>query len=293
MRITPQMIVDSTLNNMEQNQSRLEQLQNQVTSGSRIVKPSDDPIGVARALNLQDGIAQSEQYQRNINQATAWLNTTDSALDAVTQALQRARELNVQAATGTLSASDQAAIQAEISELQKHVLDLASTKFGAYYVFSGTASDKAGYTAAAPSGSGSYQGNAAQVLREVAPGVTVAVSADAQQTFDPLFTALQTLQSGLASSNNTTIESALGQFDTALDAVNVTRAQMGARVNRLEFLQQRQSSIEVSLTGLLSETKDVDMVQAISNFTLAQTVYQASLKAGAQTMQATLLDYLK
>src|SRR5437660_2422486 len=137
MRITPQMIVDSTLNNIQTNQNRIEELQNQVTSGSRISKPSDDPIGVARALNLQDSIAQSEQYQRNIDQASSWLNTTDSAMQSVSDAMNRARELAVQASNGTLGSGDRQAIQAEITQLQQHVLDLAHSKYGAYYLFAG------------------------------------------------------------------------------------------------------------------------------------------------------------
>ncbi len=292
-RITPQTIVNTTLTNIENNQNRIEQLQGQITSGSQITKPSDDPIGLARALNLQDSIAQSQQYQKNINQATSWLNTTDSALSALTDALQRARELNVQAANGTLAPSDLGSIGAEIGQLQLHILNLSGSKYGAYYLFAGTASDKPGYTVAQPSGSGGYQGNNQQILREVAPGAILAVNVDAQQTFDPIFQALQTFQSGLSSNNNATLETSLSQIDTALDAINVSRAQIGAKVNRLTFLQQRQSSVEVNLTGLLSNTKDVDMAQALTNFDMAQNVYQASLKAGAQVIQPSLLDYLK
>ncbi len=292
MRVTSQMIMDSTLYNIQSNQNRIEQLQAQITSGSRITKPSDDPIGAARALNLQDSIAQSQQYQRNIDQAKSWMNTTDAALDAVTQATQRARELAVQASNGTLSATERTAISSEISQLQQHVLDLTHSKYGSYYLFSGTASSAPGYTTAAPS-PGGYQANSAQVMREVAPGTSIGVNADATATFDPLFTALQTLQTGLTSGSTGTIQGSITQIDSALDAVSVSRSQLGAKVNRLDFLQTRQSSVEVNLTGLLSTTKDVDMAEAITNFTMAQNVYQASLKAGAQALQPSLLDYLK
>src|SRR3954471_16875222 len=98
MRVTPGMMMNSLLHNIELNQARTEQLQNQITSGSRITKPSDDPIGAARAINLQESLSQSDQYVRNIDQATSWLNSSDSVLDAVTLALHRARELAVQAA---------------------------------------------------------------------------------------------------------------------------------------------------------------------------------------------------
>ena len=100
MRITSAMMVQSTLHHISLNQQRTEQLQNQISSGSRISRPSDDPIGAARALNLEESLSQSEQYKRNIDQGTSWLNTTDSILDSVTQALHRSRELAVQASNG-------------------------------------------------------------------------------------------------------------------------------------------------------------------------------------------------
>jgi flagellar hook-associated protein 3 FlgL len=121
----------------------------------------------------------------------------------------------------------------------------------------------------------------------------MAVNVDAQATFDPVFAALATLQSGLTAGNTTTIQSSIDQLDTALDAVNISRAQIGAKTNSLESLKQRQDAVNVNLTGLLSQVKDVDMASAITNFSMAQTVYQASLKASAQSLQVSLLDYLR
>lgn len=289
MRVTPQMMMSSMLHNVEANQARTEQLQNQITSGSRITKPSDDPIGAARALNLQESLAVSEQYVRNIDQADSWLNTTDSVLDAVGQAIHRSRELAIQASNDTLTSVDRAAIEAEVAQIQQHVLDLAHSKYGPYYLFAGTKSDSPGYTTASPAG---YQGNNAPIMREVAPGTSISVNADAQATFDPLFSALAALRTGLGASDGLAISGTVGDFDDALAAVSVSRAQIGAKTNRLEFLKSRQADIGVNLTGLLSETKDVDMAEALTNFSMAQAVYQASLKAGAQALQPSLLDYL-
>jgi flagellar hook-associated protein 3 FlgL len=295
LRVTPQMVMDSTLSNIEANQNRIQQLQTQLTSGSRLYRPSDDPIGVSRAISLQTGLDQAGQYSKNIDQGSAWLNSTDSALGAVTDSLQRARELAVQAANDTMTSSDRAAIQQEITQIQQHVLDLANSKYGAYYLFSGTRSNQAGYVTAADTGSnpGAYQGDTNQVLREVSAGVTLAVNADAKSTFDPVFKALSDLQTGLTSNSAASIQTSVSSFDSALDAVNSTRASVGARLNRLDTLKQRQDAVTTSLTSLLSNDKDVDMAAAITQFTTAQTVYQASLKAGAQAMQPSLLDYLK
>jgi flagellar hook-associated protein 3 FlgL len=286
------MMAETSLRNIESNQNRVQNLQNQITSGSRITRPSDDPIGAAQSLSLQESLDQSTQYGRNIDQATSWLNATDSALSSVTDSLHRARQLAIQASNGTLNAADRNAIQAEVTQLQQHVLDVSHSKYGASYLFAGTRTDQPGFTQPS-SAAGAYQGNLGQVQREISPGVSMAVNVDPKATFDGLFDALDQLQTGLTTSNTSTLQASIASFDTALNNIDNSRSQVGARVNRLEALKERNDSVSVNLTGLLSQVKDVDMAAAITNFSLAQTVYQASLKASAQTLQTSLLDYLR
>jgi flagellar hook-associated protein 3 FlgL len=108
-----------------------------------------------------------------------------------------------------------------------------------------------------------------------------------------VFEALSELQTGLSAASPDTLQKSLGDMDTALSAVLTTRSQIGAKANRLDFLKTRLTDVQVNLTGLLSDVKDVDMAQAITNFSMAQTTYQASLKASAQALQPSLLDYLR
>ncbi|HYY87972.1 MAG TPA: flagellar hook-associated protein FlgL, partial [Chloroflexota bacterium] len=84
LRVSQKTLAETTLANIERNLDRVQELQNQITSGSRITRPSDDPIGAARALSFQEGVEQTGQYLANIDQATSWLNTTDSTLASVT-----------------------------------------------------------------------------------------------------------------------------------------------------------------------------------------------------------------
>jgi flagellar hook-associated protein 3 FlgL len=294
MRITSTMMMETTLRNIETNQQRTENLQSQITSGSRITKPSDDPIGAAQAVQLQHTLDANKQYATNLDQATSWLDLTDSALGAVTQALQRTNELAVQAANGTLGPTELNAIASEVQSLQQHVLDVSHTQYGSYYIFSGTKSDQPGYVQAASSQTtpAAFQGNKQPVQLSVAQGVTMAVNADAQATFDPVFDAYTTLLTGLQSGNQAQIQSSLSKIGQAIDAVNLSRAEAGAKTNRVQLLQQQQQSANTRLSGQLSNVKDVDMAEAITNFSMAQSVYQASLKAAAQALQPSLLDYL-
>jgi flagellar hook-associated protein 3 FlgL len=131
------------------------------------------------------------------------------------------------------------------------------------------------------------------VKLELAPGVSLQVNADAQSTFKPVFDALNQLQTGLTSNNLSTIQSSITQIGSALDAVNLSRSELGATTNRVQFLQTQQQTQYTTLTSQLSQIKDADMAQTISDFSMAQTTYQASLKAAAQSLQSSLLDYLK
>lgn len=303
-RITNGMIMDTTLFNIERNQTRVEQLQSQLSSGTRIQRPSDDPIGAARSVSLQETLDQTNQYLANIDQGTGWLNTTDKALGEMTNVLQRARELAVQGSSDTASAQDRAAINAEVQQLQQHALNLAQSKYGSSYLFAGTRSDQPGYVTPNPSTvSGAWQGNTNSIVREVSPGVTVAINVPTDITsssspqppvFDQVFAALNQLQAGTnpATASAASIRASIGSLDTALNSILTTRAQVGAKTNRLEMLSQQLNDQKVSMTSLLSQTKDVDMAQAITDLSMAQSVYQASLKAGAQVMQPSLLDYL-
>jgi flagellar hook-associated protein 3 FlgL len=294
MRITSGMMMETTLRNIELNQQRTEHLQEQISSGNRISRPSDDPIGTSQAMDLQHTLDAARQYDTNMDNASSWLNTADAAFNGVTQALSRANELAVQAANGTLGPADLQSINAEVVQLQSHVLDISHTQYGNEYIFAGTNTNKPGYAQPADSSTlpGAYQGNTQPIMREIGPGVSMSVNANAQATFDPVFKALATLQTGLANNDTTAIQSSVAQLGQALDAVNLSRAEVGAKVNRIQLLQQQAQTNELGLTSRLSDVKDTDMAQAITDFSMAQATYQASLKAAAQAIQPSLLDYV-
>src|SRR5262245_42369337 len=100
MRITHRMVSDTTIRNMRNNLSRLEELENSITTGKQISRPSDDPVGVARSLTYTSDLAAGEAFLRTMDNSMSWMSATDSALDEAGQLLQRARELAVQGANG-------------------------------------------------------------------------------------------------------------------------------------------------------------------------------------------------
>lgn len=144
MRVTQSMLSGNNLKYISQNYSRLAKLQEQVQSGKKITKPSDDPVVAMKGMRYRTQLVEVNQFRRNLNEGFNWMDNADAALDETTQVLQRIRELTVQASNDSNNAESRKNIAEEIGQLQQHIYALANTKVGENYIFNGTD------TAAAP-----------------------------------------------------------------------------------------------------------------------------------------------
>src|SRR3989442_9916912 len=109
MRVTTQSLSNQVQQSLQQAFQRMSQTQEAISSGKRINRLSDDPFDAVRAIDLGNVAASLDQYDKNINSALPVLNQTDAVLGDVSDALNRAKELAVAMANGTLSSQDRAA----------------------------------------------------------------------------------------------------------------------------------------------------------------------------------------
>jgi flagellar hook-associated protein 3 FlgL len=226
MRITNTMLADTTIRNLATNLARMETYSNQLTSGRRVARPSDDPVAVVGILAHQANLEQLDQHLKNIDEAASWLEVSDSALDSTGQAFQRARELAVRGASDTLTADDRLAIKAEIDALTEQIVQFANTTYGDRYIFSGTRTTTPAYASGLPP---TFSGNAGGIQREIGPNTNVTISVPGQATFDPIFTALTDLSTALAADDTAAIETSLGDFASAESTLLTTRARRRCR----------------------------------------------------------------
>jgi flagellar hook-associated protein 3 FlgL len=301
-RITSSMISRSVLNDLNEVSQRLAKTQQRMSSGKQITRPSDDPYGTSRALSLRSDVAGTQQYQRNVGEATAWQSVTDSALSKITESVQRARDLAIQGASDSAGQAARNAAAAEIDQLIESVKQEANASYGGRYVFSGTATDTPPYTVA---GADTYAGDTAAVAREIGPGVSVQVNVigqsllgDGQAAADgKLLNVLRDLsdhlKSGTVANMNTLRTADIKALDANLDAISQSRATVGATTNRLESADSRLQQVEESLTKLLSDVEDADMAKTYTDFSMQQSVYQSALRAGSNIVQQSLLDFLR
>lgn len=138
MRVTNKMLSNSFLSDMRNNLENMRKLQQQMTSGKEIRRPSDDPFKVARAMQLHTDINTNKQYNENISDTINWLDTTDTALGQIGDVLQRVRELLVSAGNGGYSENERLAIKDEINEKVGEISQILNTNFDGAYIFGGT-----------------------------------------------------------------------------------------------------------------------------------------------------------
>jgi len=293
MRVTEGMMISTTLNNIAANQSRLEELQNQITSGRKARRPSDDPVAVARAVGLNTDLRQLDQYRRNIDSATGWLNDTETALRQVTDALQRARELAVTGSNTTYTPAQRQAMGTEVSQLFNTLIDVGNAKHAGRFIFSGFNVLTQPFQPASNADGFVYQGDMGQLNVEMAPNTMMALNTPGNRTFPQALQALRQLTQALNTSDLSSVQHGVAMIDTALDANLGELATVGSKVNRASATDQRAQDVSVNKQSELSKVIDVDMSQALLQFSTSQAVYQASLKAAGQALSPSLLDYLK
>ncbi|MEP5765409.1 MAG: flagellar hook-associated protein FlgL [Halieaceae bacterium] len=183
MRISTQQTFNTSLRSMLDQQARLQQSEQQIASGLRVLKPSDDPSAAVRSVNLEGNIAVIKQYSSNAAAAESQLSLEESVLGNVGNILQRARELNVQAVNDTNSPQSRAAIATELRERLDELLSLANTRDAAgEYIFGGYSVGAQPFVASG--GSASYGGDQGQRLLQVGEGTQVAVRDSGAEVFE-------------------------------------------------------------------------------------------------------------
>jgi flagellar hook-associated protein 3 FlgL len=294
-RITEGMRTATVLADISRASTRLTRTQEIMATGKVLTKPSDDPFEVSRALQYRSDIAQHEQYQINVREAQAWHDVTDTALSHISDYAQRARELLIRGANQTLGPTERAAIAAEMQQIVDAVKGEANAQYGGRFIFAGTATKDQPYATGA---SDVYSGNTDGIMREVGPGVSLQVNSIGQTIVGDntggLLFSLRTIITNLTSGNTGALQSTdIVALDTAQDVIANERSKVGARMLRLESADARLSELEETQRALLSETEDADMAETMINFSMQQAVYQSALKAGAQIIQTSLLDFLR
>lgn len=297
MRVTQNTTANLVLNNLQTIRKRTEELEQQSSTGYKVSQPSDDPVSAQQILRLKGLIAQGDQYDRNISNGSAWLSMGESAMSEMGNVLSRATELTVQMANGTNNQNSRTAAMNELTQLRNQMVLLGNTQLNGRYIFGGFKNDTPPFDAA-----GNFTGTDDDILIEVDRGAFVPINysggellrggtppgstgVDIVGIFDNLVTAL-------GSGNQAAVQAELPNLEAATAQVLATRTDLGARMNRIEGARAVLEEMKFSLTKVLSDKRDVDFMQVVSDLSKQQTAFEAAIAASAKVSQVSLLDYI-
>lgn len=313
MRISSQQIFQNSVQRMQETSIQQAKTQEQLSTGKRVNRPSDDPVAASRMLQLEQELARTEQYQRNIDFAENRLEQEDSTLSSMNDLLVRVRELTVQSGNGSLTDEDRSYISAELSQRLDQLAGLANSRdSNGQYVFGGYSGDNPPYAKVVDpltdTAAWSYQGsdltnlpNVPEELQhqrslEIDTGVKVPISDSGKRIFGEAetFAALEDLIAGLEAGGDisTTVADALAGIDDAQSRILEVRAQVGARLNTVESTREFHADSALLTKGVLSEIRDLDYAEAISRFSQQNMVLQAAQQSFSRISQMSLFDRL-
>ena len=289
MRITQGMLAGNMLRNLSNSYSTLGTYLNQLSTGKKINKPSDDPVIAMKGIDYRTQVIKVEQYKRNTNEVHTWMDNSDVALDNATQALQKMRELAIQASNDTYGPDERENIMEEVKQLKEHIIDIANTNVNGKFIFNGTKTNELPITTEPY---GIEAGKPVNI--EVSSNTKLQANVAGSEVFSKqLFEKIDRFIDALDTNNQSKIEGNIGALEGSIDNVINARADLGARMNRLELIENRLSSQEITAKKSMSTNEDIDYEEVITKLLAQESVHRAALSAGSRIIQPTLLDFLR
>jgi flagellar hook-associated protein 3 FlgL len=300
------MMATNVLNNLSNDLQSMQTAENQESTGLAVTLPSDNPLATSQIMSLNTSISMQGMYYSNMQSASSFLSTTDSALSDTVSSLQQVQSLVTEGANGTENAGDMSTIGQQVNQVIGQLVQTGNTMNGSQYVFGGTqtttpplatTTDASGDITAV-----TYQGNSGQINYEVAQGVQMTVNTNGNDLFQTtgstttgnttMFNTLIGIKDDLTNDDTTDLSSSLTQLTDIITNVESQQATVGAQEDRLSSAMTRNQSDNTAMTTTLSNLQDVDMDQASVDFSEKSNVYQAALEVAAKMITPTLVDYL-
>ncbi len=285
---------------------RMANTQEQLSSGLRINKASDDPAALGDVLQLQSDIGRATQVAANLNIVKGEVDTSAAALGDAVSLMDQVRSLAAQGANGTQNAATRTTLAGQVEQILGELVNTSRTTFGGQYVFSGDNSNSPSYelNLANPNGVNRLATPSSTRLIQDTSGVVFAVSKTAEEIFDHrnpndslasdnVFAAVNALRVALANNDAAAISSSLDTLRNAQDYLSGQLAFYGSVQNRVASALDVAQKFQLQSEAALSQERDTDIAAATTALASEQLSQQAALQAEANMPRGSLFDYLK
>lgn len=303
MRISTQMMYQQNMRGITNSQAEWMKYGEQMSTGKRVINPSDDPIAASQAVVLSQAQAENSQFALARTFATQKVSLEENVLSQVTTAIQNAQEKIVSAGNGTLSDDDRASLATDLQGIRDQLMNLAnSTDGNGRYIFAGYKTETAPFDQA----DGTYSGGKDSITQQVDASRSMIIGHTGDKIFDTitsnaipepnngtsetslfkmLDSAIESLKSpvgddeALKEQAKAVIDKTNRGLKNSLNNVLSVRAELGTQLSELSSLDSLGTDRALGQTQQMSNLVDVDWNAAISSYVMQQAALQASYKA--------------
>jgi flagellar hook-associated protein 3 FlgL len=314
LRVTPQTLISSTLANFDRQTSLLAHLQEQASTGKKIIVPSDDPLNVSPLLTAKTQDSRLSQDLANIQTARSSLEVSTSALQEAHDVFTQARTLALDATQSTNDATSRASIAQQIDRLIDRLTSLANTQYNDRYLFAGAATGTQPFVVTKDS-----QGSPQSVSYQGADRGG-AVPIGAQQSVDTLYSGQDVFQGESHGSSEvhdafqslialrdqllnvpnvpedqlvTDISASVTELDHVNDNVMNALGEQSASLQSLDDVESHVKTVQLNTQTQIGNLESVDLSQIIIQLQAQQNQLQLTMASSVRLFDQSLLDFLR
>lgn len=304
MRVTDSFRYRTVKLNLNNSRERMTDLQEQLATGKRINRPSDDPESMSSALRLRTILESNQQYEENIRDGIMQLTAQEEAVNQVYDVLLELKEITIEGASDSITVRESLAQQVEL--IMDNLLEIANTKFNGKYIFAGTetltkpfAENQNVINFNLDGSVVDYRGNTGDWNRQINENTKVPVNLNGKEVFDQsasgginIFQMVYDLKKNLENDDTQNIINRIEDVDTAIEQILTGYLKIGTRKQLILFNEDRFTGQNIQVRAAMSNLEDTNYGEAFIDFKAEENALNSALSAGARVISPSLLDFL-
>jgi flagellar hook-associated protein 3 FlgL len=276
----------------------MQKLQEQIATGKKIIRPSDDPDGARKVLNFRSEDLKLEQFSKNVQTSMQSIQYSESILQNTADTINRVQELIVQGVNPTTAPGVRDVIAEEIDGMLETVLANANSQRLGRYIYAGTETSTRPFevtrNAKGEVTTVTYMGNREKIEYSVGPGMNVQVNQTGAEVFmdSKIFTTLIAIRDNLANGAIEFARAGLDDIVVVQEGIMKSIVKAGATASSLEFTDNRIKDAIISFAAALGEVEGADIAELVLKLTEQENIFQAALASGILVFKTSILDYI-
>lgn len=298
MRVANKTLFDSITQNLGKVSSEMVAANNVVSTGKKLNKLSDDPVGLVTVLDLRSSLAEINQIGRNISMGRSWLTAAESALTQSQDIIMDVKALCVQYSSANVSAAERQNAVEMVDGMLKEIIALSNSQSGGKHVFGGTNTNTIPFAFNAAGTQVIYSGSDTPFSIKIGQDTNIEIGRDGQKIFgenwdnDNIFKTLTDLKTYLQNSDVGNIQNTMGLLDSHLDKLSATLSDIGGKTIRLDIKDHIIQDLKLTYTDRKSQIEDADYAEAVLELNAKELAYEAALASASKAMTLSLVDYI-